>query len=82
MTSQGSSPRTPGKDDPGEDVPETPSVTTHTKTTLDDLLDTLKQLEEPVRIKSPDMKKPKGPAWCKKKILYCLFARLNLRFRS
>ncbi|KAJ8038079.1 hypothetical protein HOLleu_19055 [Holothuria leucospilota] len=46
-----------------ETATETPSVTTHTKTTLDDLLDTLKQLEEPVRVPSPEMKKAKGPAW-------------------
>lgn len=63
---QGSSPRTPGKDNAADDTAtENPSVTTHTKTTLDDLLDTLKQLEEPVRVPSPEMKKAKGPAWCK-----------------
>ncbi|XP_030840141.1 centrosomal protein of 131 kDa isoform X2 [Strongylocentrotus purpuratus] len=34
-----------------------------TKTTLTDLLDTLKLLEEPVRVPSPTEKKQKGPAW-------------------
>ncbi|XP_022092605.1 centrosomal protein of 131 kDa-like [Acanthaster planci] len=46
----------------GEEPAETPSIA-GTKTTLTDLLDTLKLLEEPVRVPSPTENKKKGPAW-------------------
>ncbi|XP_033630551.1 centrosomal protein of 131 kDa-like [Asterias rubens] len=46
-----------------EDEPSgTPSVAA-TKTTLTDLLDTLKLLEEPVKVPSPSDNNKKGPAW-------------------
>ncbi|XP_072168019.1 centrosomal protein of 131 kDa-like [Diadema setosum] len=48
--------------DTDSEVQQDTTSNTHTKTTLNDLLDTLKLLEEPVKIPSPTEKK-KGPAW-------------------
>ncbi|XP_072044275.1 centrosomal protein of 131 kDa-like [Amphiura filiformis] len=62
-TSQGS-PRTDGDHEDNGDEEETVSAAA-TKTTLNDLLDTLKLLEEPVNAPAEDKEKmkSKGPAW-------------------
>ena len=67
-----------GEDITADDGNETVSAAP-TKTTLNDLLDTLKLLEEPVNEPEEEKeKKNKGPAWCKKSILCCLTVLVKL----